>query len=131
MVLNYVWNWNLKVKFGSKGWFCYSQNIVLGISFGVATLLIYSSIVGGGAWFISARWTIPKFPEIFPGIEFVSIIYVRYCSSSATFSIDFQLYPFLYVLQRFCRKDKDGFSPFQQVVHLLPELGSFFFPKII
>ena len=33
----------------------------------------------GGAWFISIRWNIPEFPEIFPGIESVSIIYVRYC----------------------------------------------------
>ena len=31
-------------------------------------------------WFISAKLTIPEFPEIFPGIDLVSIIYVRYYS---------------------------------------------------
>ena len=31
-----------------------------------------------GAWFISAKWTIPEFQEIFPGIDFVSIMYVKY-----------------------------------------------------
>ena len=30
-------------------------------------------------WIIFERWTIPKFPEIFPGIALVSIIYLRYC----------------------------------------------------
>ena len=34
--------------------------------------------VGGG--FISAKWTILEFLEIFPGIDLVSIIYVRHCS---------------------------------------------------
>ena len=45
---------------------CYSANIL-------------QHWVGGGAWFISAWWSIPEFPEIFPGIELVWIIYVRYC----------------------------------------------------
>ena len=34
--------------------------------------------VRGGGWFISAEWTISEFPEIFPGIDLISIIYVRY-----------------------------------------------------
>ena len=45
---------------------CYSANII-------------QHWVGGGDWFISAKWTIPEFSEIFPGIELVSIIYVRFC----------------------------------------------------
>ena len=36
---------------------------------------------GGGTWFIYAKLTIPEFPEIFPGIDLVSIIYVRYYSA--------------------------------------------------
>ena len=36
-------------------------------------------MVGGGGWLISAKWTIPEFPDIFPGIALVSIIYTRYC----------------------------------------------------
>ena len=51
----------------------------LGTSFGVATLSIYCNTdEEGGTWFISAKWTIPEFLEIVPGIELVLIIYVRY-----------------------------------------------------
>ena len=57
----------------------------LGTGFGVATLPICCNIeYGGGAWFISAKWTIPEFPETFPGIDLVSLIYVRYCRSGNT-----------------------------------------------
>ena len=35
--------------------------------------------VGGGAWFISTKCTVPEFPKFFAGIDLVSIIYVRYC----------------------------------------------------
>ena len=45
---------------------CYSANIL-------------QHWIGGGAWFISAKYTIPEFPEIFPGIKLVLIIYVKYC----------------------------------------------------
>ena len=48
-----------------------------------ARFCYFSSILkhwlGGGAWFVSAKSTIPEFPETFPGIDVVSIIYVRYC----------------------------------------------------
>ena len=54
----------------------------VGARFGVATLPIYCYIEeGGGTWFIYAKLTIPEFPEIFPGIDLVSIIYVRYYSA--------------------------------------------------
>ena len=53
------------------------------MSFGVPILLIYCNIkLGGGTWFISARWNIPEFSEIFPAIELVSIVYLRYCDRS-------------------------------------------------
>ena len=47
----------------------------------VSLLFQYAATLSGGEgdWFISAKWTIPEFPEIFPGIDLVSIIYVRYC----------------------------------------------------
>ena len=49
-------------------------------SFGVATLPICCNIKWWGRWlFITAKWNIPEFSEIFPGIVLVSIIYVRYC----------------------------------------------------
>ena len=35
--------------------------------------------VGGRVWFISAKWSIPEFPETFPGIDLASIIHVRHC----------------------------------------------------
>ena len=40
-----------------------------------------SERVGGRVWFISAKWTIPEFHEIFTGIDLDLIIYVRYCRS--------------------------------------------------
>ena len=50
-----------------------------GTSFSLATLPIYCNIERGGAWFFSTKWTILEFPEIFLGIELISIIYVRFC----------------------------------------------------
>ena len=50
-----------------KFWCCYSANI------------LQHWAGGGRTWFISITWNIPEFPEIFPRIESVSIIYVRYC----------------------------------------------------
>ena len=42
----------------------------------------------GGRGLISARWTIPEFPETFPGFESFSTIYVRYCRLNGVFSIE-------------------------------------------
>ena len=51
-----------------KLWCCYPANIL-------------QHWVGRRGWFISAKWTILEFPEFFPGIDLVSIIYVRYYRS--------------------------------------------------
>ena len=46
----------------------------LGTIFGVVTLPIYCNIESGeSTWFISAKWGIPEFPEMFPGLDLVSI----------------------------------------------------------
>ena len=50
----------------------------LGAGFRVAALPLYCNIEQGrGAWFISPKWTIPEFPEIFPGIT-----WSQYCRSN-------------------------------------------------
>ena len=36
--------------------------------------------------------TIPEFPEIFPGIELVSIIYVRYCEHPQNYILNLKYY---------------------------------------
>ena len=61
---------------------CKHPREVLGTSFSGVTLPIcYNIEQEEGAWFLSAKWTIPQFPYIFPRIDVVSIIYVWYCSS--------------------------------------------------
>ena len=46
----------------------------LGTIFGVVTLPIYCNIESGeGTWFISAKWAIPEFSEMLPGLDLVSI----------------------------------------------------------
>ena len=55
--------------------FCKYLRQFVGTSFRVATLPIYyKTELGGGAWFISGKWTIAEFLGLFPGSELVAII---------------------------------------------------------
>ena len=52
----------------------------LGTTFGIATHLITLSRGQRPDLFLQGyRISTPEFPEFFPGIDLVSIIYVRYC----------------------------------------------------
>ena len=48
-------------------------------------LFHYAAVLSKGkgrAWRISSKRAIPEFAGVFPGIDLVSIIFVRYCSVS-------------------------------------------------